>query len=143
MFVYSSFQISACMFIVPKDLLISSATVIVCAGWAIWLNLFATVLFSVCSAVTVEYWVLYPCCMGVFGLFAVMSGKMLFSSVFAITERRDMGLYGVPLSVSLLGFGTGTMLANFHVWDIMLLLGAVLKHTRESKRAYVFYVPDI
>ena len=26
-----------------------------------------------------------------------------------------MGLYEVPLSVSLLGFGIGTMLANFHV----------------------------
>ena len=35
--------------------------------------------------------------------------------VSAITERRDMGLYEVPLSVSLLGFGIGTMLANFHV----------------------------
>ena len=34
---------------------------------------------------------------------------------FAITERRDMGLYEVPLSVSLLGFGIGTILANFHV----------------------------
>ena len=32
-----------------------------------------------------------------------------------ITERRDMGLYEVPLSVSLLGNGIGTMLANFHV----------------------------
>ena len=41
--------------------------------------------------------------------------KKVFSSVFAITERRDMGLYEVPLSVSLLGFGIGTMLANFHV----------------------------
>ena len=37
----------------------------------------------------------------------------LFSGVFAITERRDMGLYEVPLSVSLLGLGT--MLANFFV----------------------------
>ena len=33
----------------------------------------------------------------------------------AITERRDIDLYEVPLSVSLLGFGIGTMLANFHV----------------------------
>ena len=64
--------ISVCMFIVSKVLLISSATVIVRAGGAIWLNLFATVLFSVCSAVTVECCVLYPCCMGVFGMFAVM-----------------------------------------------------------------------
>ena len=38
-----------------------------------------------------------------------------FSPVSAITERRYMGLYEVPLSVSLLGFGIGTMLANFHV----------------------------
>ena len=31
---------------------------------AIWLNPFATVLFNVCSAVTVECCVLYPWCMG-------------------------------------------------------------------------------
>ena len=37
------------------------------------------------------------------------------SPVSAITEMRDMGLYEVPLSVSLLGFGIGPMLANFHV----------------------------
>ena len=91
MFVCSSFLISVCMFIVSKALLISSATVIVRAGEAIWLNPFATVLFSVCSAVTVECCVLYPCCMVVFGMFAVMYGRRLLSGVFAITERRDMG----------------------------------------------------
>ena len=37
------------------------------------------------------------------------------SPVSAITERRDMGLYEVPLSVPLLGFGIETMSANFHV----------------------------
>ena len=47
MFVCSSFLISVCMFIVSKDLLISSTTVIVRTGGAIWLNPFATVLFSV------------------------------------------------------------------------------------------------
>ena len=36
-----------------------------------------------------------------------------------------MGLYEVPLSVSLLGFGMGTMLANFHMCGIMLVLRAV------------------
>ena len=71
-FVCSSILISVCMFIVSKALLISSATVIVRAGGAIWLNPFATVLFNVCSAVTVEWCVLYQCCMGVFGMFAVM-----------------------------------------------------------------------
>ena len=74
LFVGSSVLISVCMFTVSKLLLISSATVIVCAGGGggIWLNPFATVLFSVCSAVTVECCALYPCCMGVFGMFAVM-----------------------------------------------------------------------
>ena len=60
------------MFIVSKALLISSATVIVHAGGAIWVNLCSTVLFTVCSAVTVECCVLYPCCVGVFDMFAVM-----------------------------------------------------------------------
>ena len=41
-------------------------------GGDIWLNPFATVLFIVCSAVTVECCVLYPCCMGVFGRFSVL-----------------------------------------------------------------------
>ena len=72
MFACSSFLSSVCMFIVSKGLLISSATVIVLVGGAIWLNPFATVLFSVCSSVAVECSVLYPCCMGVFGMFDVM-----------------------------------------------------------------------
>ena len=40
-----------------------------------------------------------------------------------ITERRDMGLYEVPMS--LLGFRMGTMLANFHMCGIMFVLRAV------------------
>ena len=48
-------------------------------------------------------------------MFAVMYGRRVFSSVFAITERRAMGRYAVPLPVSLLDFRIGTMLANFHV----------------------------
>ena len=68
MLVCSSFLISVCMFIVSTDLLISSATVIAHAGGAIWLNPLATVLFTVCSAVTVECCVLYPCCVGVFAV---------------------------------------------------------------------------
>ena len=113
--VCSSFLISVGMIILSKALLISSVTVIDRAGGAIWLNPFSTVLFNVCSSVTVECCVLYPCFVGVFGMFAVMSGRRLFSSVFAITERRDMGLYEVPLSMSLLGYGMGSMLANFHI----------------------------
>ena len=36
-----------------------------------------------------------------------------------------MGLYELPLSMSLLGFGMGTMLANFHMCGIILVLRAV------------------
>ena len=61
MFVCSSFLINVCMFIVSKALLILSATVIVRAGGAIWLNPFGTVLFNLCSAVTVECCVLHGC----------------------------------------------------------------------------------
>ena len=43
----------------------------------------------------------------------------------AITERRDMALYELPLSMFLLGFGIGTMLANLHMCGIMLVLRAV------------------
>ena len=91
MLVCSNFLISVCMFIVSKASLISSATVIVRAGGAIWLIPFATVLFTVCSVVTVE-------CI----------------------------LYEMPLSMSLLGIGMGTMFSNFHMCGIMLVLRAVL-----------------
>ena len=72
--VCSSFLISVCMFIMSKALLKLSATVIVRAGGGgtIWLDLFATVLFTVCSTVTVECCDLYPCCVGVFGMDVVM-----------------------------------------------------------------------
>ena len=69
-------------------------------------------------------------------------GRRLFSSIFAITERRDMGLYEVPLFVSLLGFGIGTMLASFHVVRYYVFVKSsllnILVRNCESKRAYVF-----
>ena len=46
----------------------------------------------------------------------------------AITERRDMGLYKVPLSMFIFGFGMETMLANFHICGIMLVLRAALRN---------------
>ena len=53
------------MFIVSKALFISSATVIVHVEGVIWLNSFATMFLKECC-------VLYTCCVGVFGMFAVM-----------------------------------------------------------------------
>ena len=68
---------------------------IVRAWEAIWLDPFATVFFNVCSDVAVECCVLYSCFVGV----CCYVRKMLFSSVFAITERRDIDLYEGPLYV--------------------------------------------
>ena len=81
--------------------------------------------------------------MGVFGMVAVMQGRKLFSNVFAITERRHMGMYELLLSMILLGFGMGTLLANFHMCGIMLVLRAIVNMLVRNARAYVFYVPDV
>ena len=54
------------------DTIMSKALLISSAGGAIWLNPFATVMLNMCSAVILECCVLYPCCVGVFGMFAVM-----------------------------------------------------------------------
>ena len=72
MLVCRSFLISVCMFIVSKALIISSATLIVRAGGAIWLNPLSTVLFTVCSAVTVECFVCTRIAWLCFGMFVVM-----------------------------------------------------------------------
>ena len=86
------------------------------------MNLFATVLFSVCSTVTIEWCV---CC------YVEKKGRLFFR-VFAITERREMYMYEVLLSVSLWGFGIETMLAKFHVRSIMFLLRALLNIVQEG-----------
>ena len=40
-----------------------------------------------------------------------------------------MGLYKVPMSMYMLGFGMGTILANFHMCGIMLVLRAGLTYS--------------
>ena len=57
-----------------------------------------------------------------------MNGGRHFSSVFAITERWDMGLYDVPLSISLLEFGMESMLANFHVLWLRAVLNMLVRN---------------
>ena len=54
MLVCRSFLINVCMFIVSNALLISSAIVIVRTGGDVLFTPFATLLFNVCSAATVE-----------------------------------------------------------------------------------------
>ena len=65
--------------------------------------------------------------MGVFGVFAVMLGRRHYSSVIPITERMDMGLYEVFLSMSLLGFGMGCMIILlFNVMEVLSVGGGAL-----------------
>ena len=67
-----------------------------------------------CSAVLVEWLLLKPCCVEMCGMLFVMYGSSVFPSVFAITERSEMGLYDVPMFISLFGSGIGMMFASFH-----------------------------
>ena len=117
---------NVCMFTVLNALLMSNATAIVRVGGIGWLKPAATVLLMLCSAVVVECLVLNPSCVVMFGMFCVIYGRITFSSVFAITDRRDIGLYDVPMLMCLLGLGTGMMLANFHTCGILLSLSVAL-----------------
>ena len=95
------------MLTVSNALLMSSATVIVRSGGLCWLNPVVMVLFMLCSAVLVEWLLLNPCCVEMCGMLFVMYGSSVFSSAFAITERSEMGLYDVPMFMSLFGLGIG------------------------------------
>ena len=49
---------------------------------------------------------------------------------WAIEEMlRDMGLYEMPLSITLLGFGMGTMLANFHMCGVKSSFNMLVRNT--------------
>ena len=102
------------MFTVSNAILMSNATAMVRVGGMGWLKPVVTVLLILCSAVFVECLVLNPCCVVMFGMCCAMYGRIIFSSVFAITDRRDIGLYDVPMLMSLLGLGLDMMLASFH-----------------------------
>ena len=92
---------SVCMLTVSNAFLMSSANVIVRSGGLFWLKPVAMVLFMLCSDVLVEWLLLKPCCVEMCGMSFVMYGSSVFSSIFAITERSEMGLYDVPMFMSL------------------------------------------
>ena len=128
-------------------LLVSSVTVIVPSGGLFWLKPFSMVLFMLCSALIVEWLLLKPCCVEMCGMLFVMYGSSVFSSILAITEKGEMGLYDVPMFMCLFGFGIGMMFVSFHVCGMMLLFSDVLhmlvRYAAISKRSYVLEVPDV
>ena len=92
------------MLTVSNALLMSGDTAIVrSSGW-FWLKPVSMVLFMLCSAMLVEWLPLKPCCVEMCGMLFVMYGSSVFSSVFAITERSEMGLYDLPMFMSLFCF---------------------------------------
>ena len=103
------------MWTVSNALLMSSATMIVRSGGLFWLKPVAIVLFMLCSAVLVEWLPLKSCCVEMCGMLFVMYVSSVFSNVFAITDRSEIGLYDVPMFMSLFGFGIGMMFASFHM----------------------------
>ena len=70
-------------------------------------------------------------------MFAVMYGRRLFSSVFAITERRDMDLYEVPLSV-FVEFWDRDYVSQVPCVRYYVFVKSSFKHARESKCLAVF-----
>ena len=63
------------------------------------------------------------------------------SPVSAITERRDMGLYDVPLAMSFLGFGIGDYVSQLPYAWYYVGVKSSFQHACEeceSMRAYVF-----
>ena len=103
------------MLTVSNALLMSSATVIVRSGGLCWLKPVAMVLFMLCSVLPVEWLLLKSWCVEMYGMLFVMYGSSFFSSVFAITKGSEMGVYDVPMFMSLFGFGIGMMIDSFHV----------------------------
>ena len=67
---------------VSNALLMFSATVSVHSGGLFWLKHVAMVLFILCIAVLVEWFLLKPCCVEMCGMVFVMYGSSVFSSVF-------------------------------------------------------------
>ena len=103
------------MLTVSNALLMSSSTVIVRSGGLFWLQPVAMVLFMLCSAMLVEWLLLKPCCIEICGMLFVIYGSSIFCKVLAITERSQMGLYGVPMFMPLFAFEIGMVFSSFHV----------------------------
>ena len=91
---------------VSYALLMSSATVIVRSSGLFWLNPVAMV-FLCCVVL------LRPCCMEMCGMLFVMYVRSVFYRDFAMIEINEMGLYDVPMFMSL--FGMDIMCVSFYV----------------------------
>ncbi len=62
------------------------------------------------------------------GMCCVIYGRTIFSSVFAIGDKSEIGLYEEPKSGSLLGLRIGIILESFQMCGMVLLLSAFMSN---------------
>ena len=65
-----------------------------------------------------------------FGMFCVMYGRITFSGVFAITDRRDIGLYDVPMLMSV-RFRDGYDVGQFPYMRYLVVVDCSVVYVRE------------
>ena len=95
-----------------------------------WLKPVATVLLMLCSAVFVECLVLNPCCVVMFGMFCVMYGRIIFSSVFAITDRGILACMMSQCYV-FVRFGDRYDVGQFPYMRYLVIVGCSVVYVRE------------
>ena len=82
------------------------------------------VLFMRCITVIVDRCCIRPCWSS--GREVLFVEGKFFSSVFAMGDRSAIGLYDVPIDLSLLGLGIGIIFAVFQAEGIVFVFSAVL-----------------
>ena len=58
-------------------------------------------------------------------------GRITFSSVFSITDRKDIGLYDVPMLMYLLGLGIGIDVGQFQNMRYLVVVDCSVVYVRE------------
>ena len=104
----------------------SSAIVIVRYGGLFWLKPVAMVLIMLCRAVLVEWLPLRPCWLEMCGILFVTYVSSVFSSVFVITERSDIGLYDVHMFMFLFSFGISMNVVAICVGEVNVVFLKIL-----------------
>ena len=103
------------MLTVSNALLMSSATVIVRSGGLFRLKPVVMVVFMLCSALFVEWLLLKPCCVEMYGMLCVMYGSSIFSSVLlSLREVRWVCMMCLCSCLRLV-FELDLCIASFHV----------------------------
>jgi len=103
---------------VSKALLISRDTRTVRAEGFL-LNPSTILLFILCKAVVVEWFLLKPCWQSSWFMLFVIDGRMIFSNVLMIGDNREIGLYEVPSFEFFPGFNIGTIFEVFQICGMM------------------------